>query len=94
MSTLNFTQWRVNVSQRMKMAQIMEAFQGYPPETPKYVCAPCSNCKGALRDGLESYGLKRRHNVQYGGLAELIVNAMVDLPKPFFDWLPAGGQVG
>ena len=88
MSTLNFQQWRVNVSQRMKTAQIMEAFKGLPDEGPKYVCAPCSNCKGALRDALDGYGLTRRHNIQYGGLVDLIVNAMVDLPRPYFEWLP------
>ena len=76
----------MNVSQRMKMAQIMEAFKDLPAEGNKYVCAPCSNCKGAIRDSLESFKLTANQNVQYGGLVELIVNAMVDLPKPFFDW--------
>ena len=32
--------------------QILDAFQGEPmdKEHPKYLCAPCSNCKGQIRD--------------------------------------------
>lgn len=85
MNSLNFAQWRKNVSQRMKAKQILEVFAGVDPAAPKYICAPCSNCKGSMRDILENYGLGQ-HNYHYGGLVELIVNAMVDLPKPYLEW--------
>lgn len=85
MNSLNFAQWRKNVSQRMKARQILEVFAGVDSAEPKYICAPCSNCKGSMRDILEHYGLGQ-HNYYYGGLVELIVNAMVDLPKPYLEW--------
>jgi len=87
MSSMNFQDWRVQVSGRMKLKQILEAFQDVPnPEIKKYVCAPCSNCKGQIRDLLNYYDIGEKYNIHYGGLAELIVNAMVDIEKPFIDW--------
>lgn len=87
MNSMNFKQWRVNISSRMKLKQILEAFKDVPdPEIKKYVCAPCSNCKGAIRDILESYQLWEKNSIFYGGLVELVANAMVDLKKPFIDW--------
>jgi Fe-S oxidoreductase len=79
----NFQDWRVKVSGRMKLKQILEAFrdEDMRPGTFKYVCAPCSNCKGQMRDLLKHYGLTDGHGVHYGGLVELIVNAMADV-KP------------
>jgi hypothetical protein len=56
------------------------------PEIQKYVCAPCSNCKGQFRDMFEYYGVWKKSGILYGGLVELIVNAMVDLKKPFIQW--------
>ena len=51
MQSMNFPDWRNSVSGRMKMKQILDAFQDAPgPEIKKYVCAPCSNCKGQIRD--------------------------------------------
>ena len=48
MQSMNFPDWRSGVSARMKMKQILDAFADAPgPEVKKYVCAPCSNCKGA-----------------------------------------------
>ncbi len=82
MSSYNFKDWRVLVSSRKKFLQILEAFKDEPLETPKYVCAPCSNCKGAIRDILEYYHAKERSHIYYGGLVELIVNAMADMKKP------------
>ncbi|MGC8809332.1 MAG: (Fe-S)-binding protein [bacterium] len=82
MSSYNFLQWRNLVSSRRKFLQILEAFKNEPLETPKYVCAPCSNCKAAIRDILEFYKAKERSHIYYGGLAELIVNAMADMQKP------------
>ncbi len=82
MSSYNFKEWRSLVSSRKKFLQILEAFKDEPLETPKYVCAPCSNCKGAIRDILEYYQAKERSHIYYGGLVELIVNAMADMKKP------------
>ncbi|MDP1991169.1 MAG: (Fe-S)-binding protein [Syntrophales bacterium] len=83
----NFPDWRSAVSGRMKMKQILEAFQDAPgPEVKKYLCAPCSNCKGQFRDMLSYYDANEKSGIFYGGLVELIVNAMVDLKKPFIEW--------
>jgi hypothetical protein len=32
------------------------------------------------------YGVWEKSGIFYGGLVELIVNAMPDLKKPFIDW--------
>jgi Fe-S oxidoreductase len=84
---LNFPAWRTRVSGRLKFAQILEAFSdSIGPETKKYVCAPCSNCKGQMRDILTYYQGWDRCSILYGGLVELIVNAMVDVPEGFLEW--------
>jgi Fe-S oxidoreductase len=83
----NFPDWRMHVSGRIKMRQILNAFEGdLGPENRKYVCAPCSNCKGQLRDLFDFYKATDRSNIWYGGLVELIVNAMTDIDKPFIEW--------
>jgi Fe-S oxidoreductase len=85
--TLNFPAWRTRVSGRLKFRQILEAFSdSIGPETKKYVCAPCSNCKGQMRDIFTYYQAWDRCGILYGGLVELIVNAMVDVPKGFLEW--------
>jgi Fe-S oxidoreductase len=89
---LNFPDWRSAVSGRMKFKQILEAFQDTNLEDPansKYVCAPCSNCKGQMRGIFDYFGATAKSGLQYGGLVELIVNAMVDIPKPFMEWQEA-----
>ncbi len=87
MSSTNFKDWRTKISSRMKLKQILDAFQDVmDPSIRKYVCAPCSNCKGAIRDLLTDNGLTENYGIRYGGLVELVVNAMVDLPKPFIEW--------
>jgi Fe-S oxidoreductase len=87
MQSTNFPSWRNAVSGRMKLKQILEAFQDViEPETRKYVCAPCSNCKGQIRDIFEYYGVWERCGIMYGGLVELIINALVDLKEPFIKW--------
>jgi Fe-S oxidoreductase len=84
MSGHNFADWRMRVASRRKFRQILEAFQDdLDPKHPKYVCAPCSNCKGAIRDVLAHYHAADKVGIHYGGLVELIVNAMVDA-KPGF----------
>ncbi len=83
----NFPDWRHSLSSRMKMRQILDVFQDVlDPEYKKYLCAPCSNCKGAMRDMFAAYGLFERCNILYGGLVELIVNAMTDVPEGYVEW--------
>jgi Fe-S oxidoreductase len=87
MSGGNFPDWRFHVSGRKKLEQILKAFADCPgPDTPKYVCAPCSNCKGQLRDLLAYYGLWDAQRILYGGLVELIVNAMTDVKPGYIEW--------
>ena len=87
MSSNNFADWRISVGGRLKFKQILDAFAEAPgPEVKKYVCAPCSNCKGQIRDMLQYYGALDKSGITYGGLVELIVNAMVDIEKPFIEW--------
>ena len=87
MSANNFTDWRVSVGSRVKFKQILDAFADQRgPEVKKYLCAPCSNCKGQIRDMLQYYGALDKSGITYGGLVELIVNAMVDVKEPFIEW--------
>jgi Fe-S oxidoreductase len=87
MSGHNFADWRFRVAGRKKLAQILDAFQDCPdPSVPKYVCAPCSNCKGQIRDTLAYYDIFQRHRILYGGLVELIVNVMEDVKPGFIEW--------
>jgi len=87
MSGNNFEDWRFHVSGRKKMEQILNAFQDcLDPSINKYLCAPCSNCKGQLRDILNYYKLWDSNRILYGGLVELIVNAMVDATPGFIEW--------
>lgn len=84
---LNFPDWRHALSSRVKLRQILDVFQDViGPEQKKYVCAPCSNCKGAIRDMFTAYGIFERCNILYGGLVELVVNAMPEIEKPFLEW--------
>lgn len=89
MNSMNFGEFRNSIATRMKFKQILNAFQDTVEDanTPKYVCAPCSNCKGAIRDILEHYQATAKFNVHYGGLVELVVNALADLEKPFLEFL-------
>lgn len=87
MSSGNFTDWKRMVSGRKKLQQILNAFQGeMDPSVRKMVCAPCSNCKGQIRDMLEHYEVYEKTGIWYTGMVELMVNAMVDQEKPFLDW--------
>jgi Fe-S oxidoreductase len=87
MSGNNFADWRISVAGRLKFKQVLDAFADQPgPEVKKYVCAPCSNCKGQFRDILQYYNALERSGITYGGLVELIVNAMVDVKEPFIKW--------
>ncbi len=87
MNGKGFLDWRMNVAGRKKLDQVLKAFEDCPgPQSPKYVCAPCSNCKGQLRDLLAHHGLWEKQKILYGGLAELIVNAMAEVRPGFIEW--------
>ncbi len=87
MQGMNFPEWRSRISSRMKMKQILEAFQDeISPDIKKLVCTPCSNCKGALRDLFKYYKAPEKYGIKYTGLVEFIVNAMVDIKEPFINW--------
>jgi Fe-S oxidoreductase len=86
-SGINFMDWRVNVAGRVKFKQVLDVFADKPgPEIKKYVCAPCLNCKMQFRDIFSYYKAKEKSGLYCGGLAELIVNAIVDIKKPFINW--------
>ncbi|MBI4875392.1 MAG: (Fe-S)-binding protein [Acidobacteria bacterium] len=87
MSGNNFPDWRFHVSGRKKLEQILNAFADcMDPPIHKYICAPCSNCKGQFRDMLAYYNLWESNRILYGGLVELIVNAMADVRPGFIEW--------
>ncbi|MBF0107083.1 MAG: (Fe-S)-binding protein [Deltaproteobacteria bacterium] len=86
MSPHNFNDWRMHIAGRKKMEQILNAFKDeIDPSIRKYVCAPCSNCKGQIRDLIDYFGMREKINLSYGGLVELIVNAMSDCKPGFLD---------
>ncbi len=89
MHSPNFAQFRDKLSARMKFDQILRAFPESIADSsiPKYVCAPCSNCKGSIREILKYYQATDKFNVQYGGLVELMVNALVSVDKPYLEFL-------
>jgi len=88
MSGHNFADWRHHMTGRRKFRQILEAFEDEPmdKEHPKYVCAPCSNCKGQIRDIIAYYDAWEKAGIYYSGLVELMVNAMVDVKPGYIDW--------
>jgi len=90
MTGTNMRDWKLGISGRMKVKQVLDVFQDViGPETVKYICAPCSNCKGQFRDLINYYNLKELCNISYTGLVELIVNAMSEIPRPFLEAVPA-----
>jgi Fe-S oxidoreductase len=87
MSRNNIPEWRTKITGRKKLEQILNAFSDCRgPDTPKYVCAPCSNCKGQMRDIFGRYNLLEKEKLTYGGVVELIVNAMVDVNPGYIKW--------
>ena len=96
MSGVNLRDWKLGISGRMKVKQILNVFQDViSPQITKFVCAPCSNCKGQIRDLIEYYNLEELCNIHYTGLVELIVNAMVDTPTRYLEEaLVVGEMVG
>ena len=88
MSGHNFASWRHRLTGRRKLRQILEAFRDEPTDagTKKYVCAPCSNCKGQLRDIFGFYKARDHAGLHYGGLVDLMVNAMAEVKPGYMDW--------
>ena len=70
MSGHNFPDWRFHVTGRKKLEQILNAFSDCMDlvDSCKYLCAPCSNCKGQFRDMISYYGLWEKNKILYGGL--------------------------
>jgi Fe-S oxidoreductase len=89
MNSHNFGVFRDKVSARMKFDQILRAFPESIADSskPKYVCAPCSNCKGSIREILKYYKTTGKFNVHYGGIVELMVNALVSIDVPYLEFL-------
>jgi Fe-S oxidoreductase len=87
MSGHNFGDWRAQIAGRKKFEQILNAFKDeLDPSIKKYLCTPCSNCKGQLRDLLNYYDVWEKHSILYDGLVELIVNCMTDVEPGFIEW--------
>ncbi len=87
MSSGNFTDWKLKVSGRKKMSQILNAFQDeMDPSVRKMCVTPCSNCKGQIRDAMQNYEVFEKTGIWYTGLVEMMVNAMVDQKEPFIEW--------
>ncbi|MFO7967594.1 MAG: (Fe-S)-binding protein [Archaeoglobaceae archaeon] len=87
MQSMNFPEWRNKISTRMKLKQTLDAFQdNMDPNINKMLCAPCSNCKGAIRDMFSFYNVPQNTGTYYTGLVELMVNAMVDIEEPYIEW--------
>ena len=87
MSGHNFADWRAQISGRKKLEQVLNAFKDeLDPSIKKYLCAPCSNCKGQLRDLLSYYDVWEKYGILYDGMAELIVNCMTDVKPGFIEW--------
>ncbi len=86
MSGINLRDWKLGISGRMKVKQLLNVFQDViSPQIVKFVSTPCSNCKGQIRDLIEYYNLEELCNIHYTGLVELIVNAMVDTPTRYLE---------
>jgi Fe-S oxidoreductase len=87
MNSGNFEDWKIKLSGRKKLSQVLNAFQGeMDPSVRKMLVAPCSNCKGQIRDMMERYEVWEKTGIWYTGLVEMMVNAMVDIEKPFLEW--------
>ena len=72
---------------RVKVHQILAAFRDVPDtDADQCVIAPCSNCKGTLREAFRHYGLEEKYRIHYTGPADLMDNAVADLTEPYIDW--------
>ncbi len=83
----NSREWRAEVSGRKKTEQVLEAFsECLEAGTRKYLCAPCGDCKVQLNTLLDEHAPWEKHRIRCGGLAELVVNAMVAVRPGFLNW--------
>ncbi len=89
MNAGNFEDFKMQISARTKYTQIIDAFgeDFANQEQVKYVCAPCSNCKGTMRELFKHYKTTAQYNVHYGGLVELMVNALESTTTPYLEFL-------
>lgn len=89
MNSYNFGDFRNKVSSRKKFEQIINAFgdEFSDPDVVKFVCAPCSNCKGTIRDILKDFKVTKNYNVHYGGLVDIMVNGLASMERPYFEFL-------
>jgi len=89
MNSANYEDFKMQISARTKFSQILTAFEDVveDAEKPKYICAPCSNCKGTMRELLKHYKLTAKYNVQYGGIVELMANGLASMENPFLEFL-------
>ena len=87
-NSLNFPDWRTRVSGRLKFAPDPRGLRGRDRARDEQV---------RLRPLLQLQGPDARHHrattrrwdrcrILYGGLVELVVNAMVDVPEGFLEW--------
>ncbi len=87
--------WTAHVSGRMKMRQVLEAFSGViDNDKNKYLCAPCTNCKVQMRNLFEAYSVREKASITYGGLVDLVVNAMPAVREPYVSWVRDDGAPG
>lgn len=92
MQNTNFPEWRAAVAGKFKMKQVMQTFDDcLTPDTRKYVCAPCFTCKLQFQDLFNYYDAWNQFGIMYGGLIELVVNAMNETKKPIIEWGPPAG---
>jgi Fe-S oxidoreductase len=81
LNTLNFPDFRARVASRVKMKQIIEAFNSDLTEkVQKYVCAPCSNCKLSISHALNYYGLSK-FKIKCLGIPEIVLNCVENMNK-------------
>ncbi len=79
--------WRIGVAGHKKMEQIIDAFPELAdPTVRKYVCAPCGSCKTQLQDLFAEHAPWQQNRIFCGGIAELVANAMEDVPPGFLRW--------
>ena len=80
--------WRVRVAGRKKIGQILDAFSECveDADTRKYVCVPCNSCKVQIRDLLTEHAPWEKNRILYGGLAELVANAIPAVQSGFLRW--------
>ena len=72
------------------MASTPTAFAPTKPLEDPLAHLPCSSIveyrKGQIRDMLAYHDIWKQHAILYGGLVELVVNAMSDVPPGFIEW--------